>query len=144
MHVLGAGRVAFLEFLRNLTPQILLLSLALVVSSKLTNSCCYVENVSITLTAIAFWMLWFLAFSTNLAHFFENYMVVIKSQQRVRRLLMRAGKTNLSLTLAMFTFMVRSNKLLLVEFLFVLVTALYAFVAVGLVAANTARSLLHL
>lgn len=35
MYILGEGRTAFLDFLRNLTPQVLLLSLAFVVGAKL-------------------------------------------------------------------------------------------------------------
>lgn len=122
----------------------LLLSFALVASSKLTASCCYLENTSITLTAVAFWTLWFLSFATSFTHFFENYMVVIQSQQRARKLLMRAGKTKCDLSLAMWAFMFRSNKLLLIEFSFVVVTALFAFVAVGLMANYTATNVLRL
>lgn len=35
MHLLNAGRATFLEFLRNLTPQALILSIAIIAGMKL-------------------------------------------------------------------------------------------------------------
>jgi hypothetical protein len=73
MHVLEGGRKAFLEFLRNMTPQILLLALALTISTRLNF---HEFDASNTPTTFFFFSLVFLAvigMAANSVNFFAEY-----------------------------------------------------------------------
>lgn len=72
MHILFSGRSAFLEFLRNLTPQVLLLTMALILSSRLDFTQCDLGNTPMTVTFFACIATFFMAVITNALNFFEG------------------------------------------------------------------------
>ena len=73
MNLLGSGRSAFLEFLRNLTPQVLLLALTLVTFSKLDLQRFDPSNWFDTVVFFSCFATWFLAVVANMLQFVENY-----------------------------------------------------------------------
>jgi hypothetical protein len=91
MYLLKDGRAAYLEFLRNLTPQTIILTFALVAGYGLKPTCCYPENAK--QTAIFFYLLgiWGLAFFANCSLFFERYLASVGHINRAGRLLKKRG-----------------------------------------------------
>ena len=90
MHILGAGRAAFLEFLRNLTPMVLLTSIAFVTWAQLDFSRWDPGNwkttviFGICLTTAA------LSFVANLWGFLDNALAFPLGLERaIRRLRLR-------------------------------------------------------
>jgi hypothetical protein len=73
MHLLGVGRQAFLEFLRNLTPQILLLTLSLALWTQLNFRQFDISNWGSTLAFYSCVLTWLLAVIANMMQFIENY-----------------------------------------------------------------------
>ena len=61
MHLLKNGRAAFLDYLRNLTPQVLLFTMADLVSNRLELTCCYWKNTGQTALFLYFMLIGFAA-----------------------------------------------------------------------------------
>lgn len=72
MHILFSGRPAFLEFLRNLTPQVLLLTMALILSSRLDLTQIDLSNTPTTIAFFACICTFLLATVANSINFLEN------------------------------------------------------------------------
>lgn len=72
MQILTEGRSAFLEFLRNLTPQALILAFALKLGEPLTATCCYSENITQTALFIILFCAWVAAVWENSSLFVEK------------------------------------------------------------------------
>lgn len=73
MYILDEGRAAFLDFLRNLTPQVLLLSLALVIGTKLDFDKVDVGNWLHTLTFLSIVITAVLAGCANTTLFISKF-----------------------------------------------------------------------
>jgi hypothetical protein len=73
MHLLGVGRQAFLEFLRNLTPQALLLAFGLSLWAQLDFHQFDLSNWAMTLAFFSCSVTWLLAVLANMAQFIDNY-----------------------------------------------------------------------
>ena len=73
MSILGDGRPAFLEFLRNLTPQALILAVTLSAFSKLDLSTWDISNWWGTLIFYLCLAVWILSLVANTIQFIENY-----------------------------------------------------------------------
>ena len=73
MHLLGVGRQAFLEFLRNLTPQTLLLTLALVLWTQLDFGKVDISNWASTFAFFSCALTWLFAVLANMTQFIESY-----------------------------------------------------------------------
>lgn len=94
MHIFEKGRPAFLEFLRNLTPQILLLSFALVAYSRIDIGRWDPSNWGPTLVFYSFAIAWLLALVASAIQFTEAFCTsfeplnvrAIKAERRVNSL----------------------------------------------------------
>ena len=75
MHLLKNGRAAFLDYLRNLTPQALLFTMAVLASNRLELTCCYWENAGQTALFLFFMLIGFAAVWANASVFIENYLI---------------------------------------------------------------------
>lgn len=73
MHLLGVGRQAFLEFLRNLTPQALILAFGLNLWSQLDFHQFDIRNWGKTLAFNICATTWILAVIANMIQFVSNY-----------------------------------------------------------------------
>jgi len=73
MFILKEGRSAFLEFLRNLTPQILLLSLTIVVGNKLNPNEFDLKNWPQTLIFFSFLVMTLLSAIANVTLFIDKF-----------------------------------------------------------------------
>lgn len=88
MFILNEGRSAFLEFLRNLTPQILLLSLSFFLGEKLNFSKIDFNNFTVTFIFYVFLFLAILAGWANASMFMGKFVPM----ERVRRAMKLIGK----------------------------------------------------
>ncbi|MEZ0472774.1 hypothetical protein [Luteimonas salinilitoris] len=73
MSILGEGRPAFLEFLRNLTPQALILAVTLTALSRLDLSTWDLGNWKNTVIFYLCFSVWMLSLIANTIQFIESY-----------------------------------------------------------------------
>ncbi|WP_136733426.1 hypothetical protein [Xanthomonas euvesicatoria] len=73
MHVFDEGRKAFLEFLRNLTPQVALLSLAYFIGTRLDFNRVDLSNWAATLLFFALLLLAIISVAANSINFMSDY-----------------------------------------------------------------------
>lgn len=115
MHIFKEGRAPFLEFLRNLTPQALLLSFAMVAGYRLELTCCYPENTQQTLVSIFLLAIWLTAVWANSSLFIEKYLVAVDRIHPISRLLIRRGVTGLRHLCALLCYAWRKERMVFVE-----------------------------
>jgi hypothetical protein len=84
VYLLKEGRAAFLEFLRNLTPQILLLSLAFLVGSKLDFTRLDFSNTTPTVIFFIFVIIALMAGWANVTLLMDRFAPMIRFRRGVR------------------------------------------------------------
>lgn len=144
MHIFKDGRVPFLEFLRNLTPQALVLSFALVAGNKLQPTCCYLENAKQSGIFVCFLVIWGIAAWANSSLFIEKYLVSAKPIGRASRLLIKFGVKGLANLRAVLKYAWRNERLIFVESIVVFAVVELGLVVVVLSAIGSAAALLKL
>jgi|GEM_PF-5610416 len=82
MHIFTDGKQKYLEFLRNLTPQIFLLSAALVIGKDFSGGCCDLNNSKQTFVFFAVLAMFFTAFWASSYVFLEDYL---KSAEKINQ-----------------------------------------------------------
>jgi hypothetical protein len=140
MLLFGDGRNAFLEFLRNLSPQILLFAMVLILGRSFVPELDDSANVKRAVILFIFILLLVLAMMASVSKFVEEYLTAAKSLRgdfkdikevdnnyikRIYRLVIRAG---------------RYHKALLAETFILLVVILFSYVSVIFFALNMAVS----
>lgn len=115
MHLLGRGRSAFLEFLRNLTPMVLLASIAFVAWAQLDFAHIDVSNWR---TTMVFWVCLLtasLSLAANLIGFLESaFAFPLGLERAIRRLRLRGHSTSILLW-ALLKLTVRARPFAFVE-----------------------------
>jgi hypothetical protein len=144
MHIFKEGRSPFLEFLRNLTPQAVLLSFALVAGYELQPTCCYSENAKQTSIFFVFLAIWLVAVWANSSLFIEKYLVSVKRIDRASKLLFRFRVTGLRNLGALLNYAWRKQRMVFVEAVVVFVVLEFGLAAVGASAISSATALLKL
>lgn len=144
MHILNDGRAAFLEFLRNLTPQAVILSIAIVSGIKLDFTKIDFKNIGPTLI---FWMLiaiWGMAAWANNSLFLEKSLVSVKPINRASRLFSRKGLTGIRLTCANLTYSWRNKRIVFIELVVLMLIVEFGLVVVAISAILSASSILSI
>lgn len=144
MHILKDGRGPFLEFLRNLTPQAVLLSFALVTGYKLQPTCCHPENAKQTAIFFCFLAIWLAAAWGNSSLFIEKYLISVKRIDRASKLLIRLGVTGFRNLGALLAYAWRKQRTVFVEAVVVFVVVEFGLVVVAMSAISSATALLKL
>lgn len=142
MLLLDGGQRAFLEYLRNLTPQILLASTGLVLGSQLD-----FHRVDLTnwFTTTAFFLcigLALLAFFANMNVFLDSLLDGLTTYGRVGRRLRLRGVHSRRATVATLRVMVRQRPTLLLDLVATMTIVNVGLVAVAVAAWNAARAVL--
>ncbi|CAN7759665.1 hypothetical protein [Variovorax sp. LjRoot178] len=143
MHILGAGRAAFLEFLRNLTPMVLLTSIAFVTWAQLDFSRWDPGNwkttviFGICLTTAA------LSFVANLWGFLDNALAFPLGLERAIRRLRLRGHPPRMLLWALVRLTLRAKPLVFVEAALAIVVIYGAMVAATMSASSVALTVLR-
>lgn len=144
MHILNDGRAAFLEFLRNLTPQAVILSIAIVSGMKLDFTKIDFKNIGPTLI---FWMLiaiWGMAAWANNSLFLEKSLVSVKPINRASRLFSRKGLAGIRLTCANLTYSWRNKRIVFMELVVLMLIVEFGLVVVAISAILSASSILSI
>lgn len=144
MHIFTNGRSAFLEFLRNLTPQAVLLSLTIVAGIDLTPTCCYLDNTKQTLIMSCFFFMWITALWANTSIFIEKYLDSIKSINRASTLFSIQGITGFMKFKAVTLYIWRNKRIVFLEVLAVIIITEFGLVTVVMSAMSTASTLLNI
>jgi len=144
---LGEGRKAFLEFLRNLTPQILFLTLALVIGSKLDFRTLRLDATGIKNAAPFVLCVW-IFFGAALANMTMFIDAVITSNAKLDSevaAIKKKGLKPMRLTLALLGAAWQHNRTAFAQTLLSLLVVEIAFVGVFIVALQGAMAspLLH-
>jgi hypothetical protein len=139
MHILGSGRGAFLEFLRNLTPAILMASISFLMWFQLDFRR---VNLSNWVYTMAFYICAFtavLAFLANMSAFLDNAFVPpLVLDRAIRRLKLR-GHSNSKVVRAMVTLVWRVKPMVFLEVV-VAVVVVYSALFVGAMSAISAAT----
>lgn len=142
MHLFNDGRAAFLEFLRNLTPQAVILSLAIVSGMRLDFTRIDFTNTGRTLI---FWLLiaiWAAAAWANTSLFIEKSLVSVKPISRASRLFARQGRNGLRLTGANIAYSWRNKRVIFIELVVLMLIVEFGLVIVAASAIFNASSIL--
>ena len=137
MFILNEGRGAFLEFLRNLTPQILLLSLCFFMGSKLNFSQIDFNNSTPTFIFFVFLCLAILAGWVNASIFMERFIPIA----RVRRAMGLIGKKKVNKKTRMKLFYVLRKKMVFFEGVIIILTVEFGLAGVLISAIATANKM---
>lgn len=137
MFILNKGRGAFLEFLRNLTPQILLLSLCFFMGSKLNFSQMDFNNSTPTFIFFVFLFLAILAGWVNASIFMERFIPIA----RVKRALGLIGKKKVAQKTRMKLFYLVRKKMVFFEGIIIILTVEFGLAGVLISAIATANKM---
>ena len=74
MYIANQGRAAFLEFLRNLTPQVMILAMAFLIARRLDFNRFDLHYIGPSLLFFAFVFIWLFAIYANSTLFIENVL----------------------------------------------------------------------
>lgn len=139
---LGDGRKAFLEFLRNLTPQILFLTLAFIVGSRLDLHTLRLDATGIANAAPFVSCIW-IFFGAALANMTMFIDAVITSNEKLDSevtAIKAKGLKSVQLTRALLSAAWKHNKTAFVQTLLSLLIVQIAFVGVFIVAIQGAAA----
>jgi len=143
MHLLKDGRATFLDFLRNLTPQVLLFTMALISSHRLEPSCCYWKNTPQTAIFLCFALIGLAAIWANSSQFIENYLVSVKSIDLESKRLIGTGIKGFSHFKALLAYAWRDHRSFFWEAVVVAVIVEAGVVTALFIAIGNSTSLLH-
>lgn len=137
---LGDGRKAFLEFLRNLTPQILFLTLSLVVGSKLDLSKFQIDASGFgnALPFAVCLLIFFGAAIANMSMFIESALTSTERLKTETEAIEKKGLKGLVLIWALLCTAWKHNKLAFFQLALSLLIIEFAFVAVFVVSIHGA------
>ncbi len=142
MHIIGNGRDAFLDFLRNLTPQAFLGAAAIVVLSLIHQPWLSWRNVGYALLTLALLAIVALAASANTSRFLDGAFSSSRWGARTLRLIKRAELRPLRRSWMFLIAAWRNRRVMFIEFV-VAISVMYACLfAVLLMATHTALSAL--
>jgi hypothetical protein len=141
MHILNAGRGAFLEFLRNLTPFVLLFSVSLLLHNRLDFRRIDLSNWVLTLAFFSCALTACFSFYANLSSFLDNAFSAVPEMGRGIRLLKHRGHEDAQLLWRTARLMMKRSPKVLFEALAALLVAycaLFATMTLGISGAVTA------
>jgi len=126
MHILGAGRGAFLEFLRNLTPTILLISVAVVLWARLDFSRFDFRNWSATGAFYACVLTAALSWFANVSQFLDRAFAPIPGLEKALRIFKLKKRSPAQILQALTIFAWRRRPMIAIEALVVILIAVAA------------------
>jgi hypothetical protein len=139
MHILGLGRAAFLEFLRNLTPMVLMASIALLTWAQLDFRRVDLSNWLLTMAFYVCALTAALSLCANTSAFLDNAFVPPLGLERAGRRLKRRGHSKVTLFRAMVTLTWRVKPAVFLEGVMALLVV-YASLFVGVLSAISAAT----
>lgn len=145
LRLLGDGTKNYLEFLRNLTPQVFLLTFALVIAQKINFTEVDVSNWLSTLIFYVLLLAFIFAFYGNFSQLFSGCYSDIKPW--AKKLSAKANATNRNQLSRVLFFLVASVKMrgiVILEMIFVLVLLQVAFAIIIIESIASAVSIIKI
>ena len=115
MHILSAGRSAFLEFLRNLTPAILIGSVSVATWAKLDFQRLDMGNWFETLVFVGTAVTAVLAFFANMWGFLDHAFAPLPGVERTMKRLVRRGHSKRTLMVTLIRLAARKRPMIVLE-----------------------------
>lgn len=143
MHILGSGRAAFLEFLRNLTPMILMASIALLTWAQLDFRRIDLRNWILTMAFYVCALTAALSLFANISAFLDNALVSPLDLERAVRRLKRKGYSKVKLLRAMVILTWRIKPVVFLEAVLALLVVYAALFVGGMSAISAAMTALR-
>ena len=143
MHILGAGRSAFLEFLRNLTPAVLLTSLAVLLWARLDFRNIDYGNWVPTMAFFGCALTAALAFYANVSAFLDHAFSPAPGLDKAMRRLRKRGHPTRSLLSALVALTWRRQRVVFFEVVLVLVVVYAGMFGATISALNAAVAALR-
>jgi hypothetical protein len=141
MMIFGYARGPFLEFLRNLTPQILLFSIAIIMGTKLDLMKFDLSNTWSTMLFITFMGTFFAAAIANMFMFIEGACRSIEEIDEKSKRLHSDGITGLAYTKELGVQLFKKSKVLFIELAVVMLIVQVGFLAVTISSIQAATNL---
>jgi hypothetical protein len=143
MYILKEGRKSFLEFLRNLTPQVMIFTIVLLVSAKLDLQ--KFDHSNLKQSSIFFLLLaiWLCAVIANTKEFLGGARVNFKPIDDKSKELLRQGYKNIAWQLRICKYIWQEHKTLFIELFLVLAVAELGVVAVLITSIKSAERMLR-
>jgi ABC-type multidrug transport system permease subunit len=113
--IFTTGRAAFLEYLRNLTPQILIITAAIIFGSDLDINRFDLSNTKASLPFVLAMATFFAAAIANMLNFFESSATSLNDVNSVSAKLLRRGFNGWRLARAVTEYIRRRRKILFLE-----------------------------
>ena len=136
------ARAPFLEFLRNLTPQILLFAMALVMRGKISEQPANEKPIFLWIFFFSFIFTFLAANIANMAMFFEKACVASSFNKKESQRLSEEGVHGFTHMARLFSALWKESKLAFVEVVFVGIVIELSFLAVVIAAVPTASNVL--
>ncbi len=146
IYILNDGREPFLNFLRNLTPQILIFALLLNLATMLNFSKFDLSNTKATLYFYLFVAMFLLACYANFSLFLRHYRKHVKRFDKMVCILRKRGYSPVRASLLSFYFVWQRKRVELIESVFVvglLPIALGSVIILGLQNADNIWRFFH-
>jgi hypothetical protein len=141
MQIFKNGRDAYLDFLRNLTPQAVIFSIALISGYGLEPTCCYPENLMKTMVFFVFLSMGMAAVWVNSSRFIEKYLVSADILNKVARRLQKNGVKGFRNLRGVLKYSWRKERIIFVEVVVVFVIIEFGLVIVIFSAINAATTM---
>ncbi len=119
MRFLTDRKKPFLEFIRNLTPQVLILTVALLSIRDLAPTCCDLGNLGKTALAAILWMTFIAVYVANAIFFMEEYLKPADDQAEGYKELQKAKVGIRTFIFSMIRYTWRNDKWFFAEFVIV-------------------------
>lgn len=139
MHILGPGRSAFLEFLRNLTPAVLLASIAFLLWARLDFTRVDLRNWGPTLAFFGCALTSALAFWANMWSFLDHAFAPLPRVEKAMRRLRTREMSNWARLRALAALTWRARPMILIEAVLV-VTVVNAAMFAGVLTSISAAA----
>lgn len=139
--IFTTAKGAFLEFLRNLTPQVLLLSIALVYATNLDLNRFDFSNFKGTLPFILVMAVFLSAAVANMLNFVENSIVSLDGVDEKSKALHGEGIKGWKHIKALFTHLCGKGKLFIAEVLITILIVQVGFLVVTITSIQSATNL---
>lgn len=139
--IFTTGRVAFLEYLRNLTPQILIFSVAIILGSNLDTNRIDICNIKQSFPFIMAFGVFFAAAVANMTCFFENAAISIPWIDRASRRLLVKKIKGTKWFCAISKLIWKKKKIFFLEIGLAFVIVQVGFIVVLMTSINTATNL---
>ena len=141
MQIFKNGRAAYLEFLRNLTPQVVIFSIALIAGRNLGPSCCYSENIKQTIIFFILLSMAIIAVWANSTIFIEKYLVSADKLNKVARRLQKKGIKGFDNLRGVVKYSWRNEREIFFEVVIVFAILEFGLIAVVLSAISSATTI---